>query len=622
MNRHRPKTSLFLILFTAVLFGSTVIPSTASSTETTAPPIGVERPQGLFQQIIHKSLLWLIANMDSAGFTPDNVYYGVYDSVGTYTYPIVGEREQEVTIDLGVLTNLLNTTIDTLEDDPDTESETTIYLNNLYTELLAHDEVTIYLKVDSDLSVTTSKDRKAVTIFYDNDRSVLDSFVKLKNNETITEQPFNGDEILTNIFMSLIRDEITGSYDVINTWNYEDETDAALLKDFIQRITDNRWLYNELSSLFRLPALNKMRTMVQKTNSWNASKENPRVLEYGRFQISQLKIDELKLRKVGQNLVISEYEYTYMEHHLLGSLVYNDTNDNGMMDIGVETVPVGQYNLSYPTIGDEALYRFDIKDVASRTYQMPQTTDDVLEFGSEFEDVVGYLQPIERNQDDTLFDISASHAYSMDEISTLFHFSVNNTDGSVDLKFDYVIGDWNDSESLQGFGFCQLMASTVVDAHRTRTFQWKNENNAELGDTNKDATKVSRFRFTSAEGLFGEIRLDDIPYFWGDTQEEVNAVGQLIPMNLIEVTYGRISSEADLIRSVSGDVTHKTYLYSISYPKWDGKSITHDPSFVVVGGEAAEDSDGTGVIPGFEFAAVFLSIPVLALIEVYRRKLK
>ncbi|MFX0186004.1 MAG: hypothetical protein ACFE95_23210 [Candidatus Hodarchaeota archaeon] len=622
MNRHRPKTSFFLIIFTVILFGLTVNPNTASSTGTSTPPIGVQRPQGLFQQALHQAFLWLVTNMESAGFTPDNVYYGVYDNVGTYTYPIVGAGEQEMTIDLSSMTQTLNTTIDRLKNDPDTDSETLIYLNNLYTELLAHEEVTIYLKGNSNVSITTIMDRKAVTIFYDKDRSVLDGFEKLKNNETVTEQPFNGDEILTNVFMSLIRDEITGSYDVINTWNYEDDSDASLLKDFIRRINDNRWLYNELGALFGLPALNQMRMMIQNTHSWEASEENPRVLEYGRFQISQLKIDELKLRKMGQNLIVSEYEYSYMEHHLLGSLVYNDTNDNGMMDIGVKTIPVGQYNLAYPTIGDEALYRFDIKNIYSRTYQMPQTTDDVLEFGSEFVDVVGYLQPIARNQDDTLFDISASQAYRVDEISTLFHFSVNNTDGSVDLKFDYVIGNWNDSETLEGFGFCQLMASTVVDAHRTRTFQWKNENNAELGDANENASKISRFKFTSAEGLFGEIRLDDIPYFWGDTQEEVNAVGQLIPMNLIEVTYGRISSEADLIRSVIGDATRKTYLYSISYPKWDGKSITHDPSFVVVGGLAAEDSDGTGTIPGFEFAAVFLSIPALALAEVYRRKRK
>ncbi|MFX1282636.1 MAG: hypothetical protein ACFFB5_03240 [Promethearchaeota archaeon] len=627
MIENKFKKSLFWFLVAASLFGTSVISSVGSSSIT---PIPVERPQGIRMNQMHNRFLWLIRSMQSAGFTPDNVFYGVYDSVGTYSYSIVDEREREVTIPLDDLIVLLNITINRLEE-IGTDSDALIYLNDLYTELLAHDEVIIYHKVDSDLSVASSHDRKAVTIFYDNDRSVLDTFDKIKNNETITEQPFSGDEILTNIFMSLIRDEISGSYEVINTWEYENGSDAALLKDFIRRITNNRWLYSEARLLYRLPIINKMRIMVQETNSWYASEEDPRVLEYGRFEISQLLIDKLNLRKVGQNLVINEYDYTYMEHHLLGSLVYNDTNENGMMDIGVETIPVGNYNLAYPTIGDEAQYRFDIKDINSRTYLMPQTTDNMLEFGSEFEDVVGYLLPIERKQDDSLFDISAGQAYNVDEISTLFHFSVNNTDGSVNLKFDYIIGNWNNSESLEGLGFSQLMASTVVDAHRTRTFQWRNENNAELGDTDENASKISRFRLASAEGQFGEIRLDDIPYLWGDTQEKANAVGQLVPMSLIDVTYGRISSEADLIRTISGDITRRTFLYSVSYPKWDGKSITHDPAFAAVGGLAAEasntsetqpPSDVESGIPGFELASVFLSIPILALIEVYRRKYK
>jgi len=627
MIENKLKKILIWFLVAASLFGTSIISGVGSSSVGSIP---VERPQGIKMNQMHNGFLWLIRNLQSAGFTPDNVYYGVYDSIGTYGYPIVGEREREVTITLNDLIVLLNTTIDRLEE-IGTDSGTLTYLNDLYTELLAHDEVTIYHKVDSDLSVASSHDRKAVTIFYDNDRSVLDTFNKIKNNETITEQPFSGDEILTNIFMSLIRDEISGSYDVINTWEYENGSDAALLKDFIRRIIDNRWLYSEARFLFRLPAINKMRTMVQETNSWNASEEDPRVLEYGRFEISQLLINELNLRKVGQNLVISEYDYMYMEHHLLGSLVYNDTNENGMMDIGVETIPVGNYNLAYPTIGDEAQYRFDIKDIDSRTYQMPQTTDDVIEFGSEFENIVGYLLPIERNQDDSLFDISAGQAYNVDELSTLFHFSVNNTEGSTNLKFDYIIGNWNNTESLEGLGFSQLMTSTVVDAHRTRTFQWRNENNAELGDTDENASRISRFRLASAEGLFGEIRLDDIPYLWGDTQEKMNAVGQLIPMSLIDVTYGRISSEADLIRSISGEITRKTFLYSVSYPNWDGKSITHDPTFAAVGGLAAEASDTSETqppsdvesgIPSFEFATVFISIPLLALIEIYRRKYK
>ena len=617
MIENKVKKGLFWLLVAASLFGTSIMPSVGSS-NVDMGSIPVERPLGIRMNQMHNRFLWLIRNMQSAGFTPDNVYYGVYDSVGTYTYPIVSEREREVTLALDDLTTLVNTTIDHLEE-TGIDSETLTNLNALYTELLAHDEVTIYHKVDSDLSVTSSHDRKAVTIFYDNDRSVLDMFSKIKNNETISEQPFSGDEILSNIFMSLIRDEISGSYDVINTWDYEDGSDATLLRNFIRRITDNRRLYSELRFLFRLPAINIIRTLVQETNSWYASEEDPRVLEYGRFEISQLIIDELKLHKVGQNLLVSEYDYKYIEHHLLGSLVYNDTNNNGMMDIGIKTIPTGQYNIAYPSIGDEAQYRFDIKEIENRNYQSPQTTDDVLEFGSEFENVVGYLQPIGRSQDNTLFDTSAGQAYNVDEISTLFHFSVNNTDSSTNLKFDYVIGDWNNTESLEGLGFSQLLASTVVDANKQRTFNWRHNDNTELDDDYENASQISRFRLTHAQELFSEIQLDNIPYIWDGT-EEVNAVGQLIPMNLIDVTYGVISSESDMIRGIKGTVQRKTFLYSVSYPKWDGKSITHDPAFSAISVQPDETSGTESGIPGFEFLAVFLTIPMLALIEIYRRK--
>ena len=91
-------------------------------------------------------------------------------------------------------------------------------------------------------------------------------------------------------------------------------------------------------------------------------------------------------------------------------------------------------------------------------------------------------------------------------------------------------------------------------------------------------------------------------------------------MNLIDFTYGRISSEADLVRGISGGVARKTFLYSISYPKWDGKSIAHDPSYTVIGSLAAEENGDEAGIPGFEYATVILAIPMIALIEVYRRK--
>ncbi|MCK4848560.1 MAG: hypothetical protein KAT16_06030, partial [Candidatus Heimdallarchaeota archaeon] len=133
-----------------------------------------------------------------------------------------------------------------------------------------------------------------------------------------------------------------------------------------------------------------------------------------------------------------------------------------------------------------------------------------------------------------------------------------------------------------------------------------------LDEEFENASRISSFRFADSTSQFAEIRLDDIPYLWDQT-EMINAVGQLIPMNLIDLTYGTISSEADMIRSMRGSTTRKTFLYSISYPKWDGKEIVHDPTFAVVSGTPSENTDTEGVIPGFEFATLFLALPLIAI---------
>jgi len=568
MNILKIKKSLITIFFAMFLLGLVTIPSVATSDQLVNAPITVKRPDGTLQAELHRNLLWLIRSMESADFTPDNVYYGVYNSEGSYSYPLVGSRVQNISVDVRPLIYLMNKTVERMEIDVSTDPQSLAYMKALLLDLQAHNTINIHYEVDSDLIITSSQDKKAVSIFYDKDRSVLDAFDLIAENKSITSQPFTGDEILTNVFMSLVRDEVSGSYKVTNQWKYEDGSDGTVLKQFVQRLSTHKWLTRELGFLLNLKGVNIMRTSVGPDyQEFQATPAAPKVLERGTFSISQLKIDSLILNKVGTNLLVKEYDYTYLEHHLLGTLVYNDTNDNGYMDVGVRTVPVGTSDISYPTIGDEALYRFDVKNIGDREYSSPVTTDNVLEFGSNFTNVQGYLQPLENNQDFSLFNVSTEDLHTVEEISTLFHFEVDNDEGSIALKFDYVIGEWDNSPELEGF----------------------------------DSTSE-----------FAEIRLDDIPYLWDQT-ETIYAVGQLIPMNLIDVTYGAISSEADLIRSMRGSTTRKTFLYSISYPKWDGKEIVHDPTFAVVSGTASENTDTEGVIPGFEFASLLLALPLIAI---------
>ncbi|MHA1966767.1 MAG: Heimdall-CTERM domain-containing surface protein [Candidatus Hodarchaeales archaeon] len=611
-----------LLLITISIFAGLTLSSASGVTDgTNVSPIRVSRPSGPMMQILHNGFLGMIRNMESANFTPDNVYYGTYDNVGSYTYSIVRNNERNFSVNLSSFQRILNSTISRLQEDPNAVPSDLAYLESLYAEIEEHNQINLYHKVDSNLNVTSSQDRKEVTILYDGDKSVIEALDAIKENRTITSQPFTGDEIFTNVFMSLVTDEITGTYEEWNQWTYEDGSNASQLREFVVGTTNNKLLMRELNFLYRFRDLNIMRTMTGPNHIFN---DIPRSIERGRFSVSQLKINTLNLKKTGQNLIINEFDYIYLEHHLLGNLIYNDTNSNGFMDIGVETETIGIHDIAYPSIGDEALYRFDMENIQTRSYQKPETNGDLLEFGATFTNVEGYLNPLEKNEDSSLFDVSTESLHTIDEVSTLFHFVVNNTDGSVSLKFDYVLGNWDNANELEGLSFNQLMATTAIDSSMTHRIQWRHENGTEMNNEEKNSSRMHRFRLGVVDDQFGEVSLDEIPYLWDDT-EEVYAVGQLIPLNLIEITYGRISSEGDMIRSLTRNIQSETYLYSVSYPKWEGKSIIHDPSFSVMGGQAAEASntDNTsGVIPGFEFISAIFTLPILYTISVYYKKRK
>ncbi len=613
------KKSLIAITSAILMLGIVVIPSTAVTTQLSTSPMPVTRPAGSLQNLLHRNILGLMKGMESANFTPDNVYYGVYNSEGGYSYTKQGSAVRNITLDLAGLKFLLNRSVQQMNTDVSIEPGTLTFMQRLLAQLQNHSTINIYYNVTSNAEIESYHERKAVTIFYDKDRSVLETFETIRENRTVSTQPFTGDEILTNVFMSLVKDKVTGAYRIINQWRFEDRSSGELLRRFIELLSSRTWLSKQLQYLLRLPNVNLMSALSAPTQFLSASPTEPKVLERGTFEISQLRIDQLDLARMGNNLVVKEYDYTYLEHHLLGTLIYNDTNENGYMDLGINKIGIGDNSIAYPTRGDEALYRFDMKDISSRAYSRPITTDNVLEFGSNFTDVSGYLQPLERNQDISLFNVSTDELHSIDEVSTLFHFEVDNDLGRVDLKFDYIIGEWSNSADLSGLSLNQLMGTTVFDAQKQKTIQWRNENNDSVEPDNENSSRISKFRFADATAEFAEIRLDDIEYLWDQT-EWVTAVGQLIPLNLIDVAYGAISSEADMIRSMRADVSRKTYIYSISYPKWDGKEILHDPAYAVMAGAGSEETDGPdGGIPGFEFLALFLAIPVLTYTSRRRR---
>jgi len=100
MYMKKTRKSLVTILFTAFMFGMLIIPNSTVTGQKLIEPMPVERPVGIFMGQIHGKLLGLIRGMQSANFTPDNVYYGVYNSEGGYNYPLVGSRERNISLNI------------------------------------------------------------------------------------------------------------------------------------------------------------------------------------------------------------------------------------------------------------------------------------------------------------------------------------------------------------------------------------------------------------------------------------------------------------------------------------------------------------------------------------------
>ncbi len=478
-------------------------------------------------------------------------------------------------------------------------------LTTLEAELNGHTSLTITRHDLIDLDVTSTIDDHAVVIFWDHDGSVVNVLDDLKNNETTGSQPFSGDEVLHITYMTDESRTISGSIEIENTWEYEDESSAHTLYDYL------KLLFNERTAglgLGNIPVHRFTYFLGPRSEVYDGTY----VEREARFGIAQLRINELMLRRTPQgHLYVSSSDFDFIEHHSLGNIIYNDTNGDGHLTLKMEKSPEG---VAYQANGSEALYRFRVVDFGDKTYQAPNTADNELNFGFDFSNVEGRLFPVDIDEDRSGFNSSyAPIAEKIDQLAGLFHFTVDPMTGESHLKFDYILGNWNDTEPLEGLSFAHLMGSNFIKRSTERSVdEVVSDDDQEVDDSTIETKRISRFRYRYGGRLVADIRLDDIPYEWNGTQQ--NAIGMLIPLRFAEMSFGRSSSNGAIITNMRGQVERRTYLYAISYPKWDGLAISHDPDYMVTSGvitSPSSSSEDSGKIAGFELGLGLIGMVVL-----------
>ncbi len=509
------------------------------------------------------------------------------------------------------------------------------FFDDLWMEIENRTSLSITLSYAVDAVVNVTAQASAAVILYDNDSSVVNAINKIKNNESVDSQPFTGDEVLTMVDQVLIQQEFDGFLETSSLWQYDDGSDAILLKHLVRILSRNRHYAENLAramhiniDLFR-EFLGPRHRIINTSDLGHTVKN-----AYGRFNVAQLKIHNLTLIRTSTGrIAIKNFAFSYFEHRMLGTTLYNDTNENGRLDLGIVRIPNRFANgpQIIPIMSPEAAYRVDWSGVESVTYQKPETVSDDLSMGVTFNNVTARLVPLHIRPEQALFNTSeAVSEQTIDNISIKFHFTIVPENATANLKFDYIIGNWSNKTVVEGLSLNQMFATAVIDS-KGGFRRMQMENQTEVDPDTSNTTRVRRFRFAEKTNIDAEIRLDDIPYTWNGT-EAVNATGELIPLHAGLRMFGKITQEGSTLMQMAIASKNQVYLYSISYPKFSGETISHDPTFSVVasspssssgtGETSPESSSGTegngGAVPGFEVPA--LLTVMLATSAIYLKK--
>ena len=598
---------------------STPMIQPSQATASTLRPISLVGPQGdvPFYGWLKSSIIPVIFGMKSANFTSGNVLYAEFTTNDQYTQFL------PISHDVSSLTVNLTSFKTNLQIYLSTHTGSTT-LNTLLSQVLSEIGSNTQLNINKTTNFVPTKivDQLShyVVILYDPDKSVINALDTIRSNQTLTTQPFTGDEVLTTVRMDRIVESIYGKFYSRNSFSYNNGTLATKLIELGTYLN-----FHPLQAYYLMNTLNITNelAMIRNFNSansvYNQTINQIRPLKNVNlgFDVSQMQINNLTFAKRGSNVILKDFNATLVESNSLGVTIYNDTNNNGIMDMNMRTVSSsipGINNTVLPHGSDEALYRVDFKNATSSTYVpvAKNTSSNELTFSFNAQNVGVDLNPVSKNLDNSLLN-NASLSQYISNFGLTFHFTVNSTDNSANVKFDYNLGDWSNQTMLQGLSLNQMFLTGVSDySGHQRVMRLNYGNNSAVND-NGASYQARKFLITAGQSPIASVTLDQQPYIWnGTTSEQAN--GQTLPLLFANYLFGSMTSYSNIIKTSGGSVSSAKYLYSLSYPVFGGYSINHDPTFSMV---ASTSSNTTSIsktgVPGFEFISLILALPVILL---------
>ncbi|TXT56416.1 MAG: conserved exported protein of unknown function [Candidatus Thorarchaeota archaeon] len=297
-------------------------------------------------------------------------------------------------------------------------------------------------------------------------------------------------------------------------------------------------------------------------------------------------------------MMLAENTTRWMEHYFLGMSVFNDTNDNGIMDNVYEPIEY-DFDEDGETDWTEYVMLLDQSEITHEFYaehaevgniQTPYlNADNEIQWSAEVTDIEGSLWGTYPWVGGTLNyygngdDIEVPSEFiepisvNIERLEMVYKFSA--TDDAAVIKIDQHVGDFTDPDTGQ--------IHSKLDGLSLSLNYWSSFSSVTVIES-EDDWDVSAPVLINPSGVlsirestndFATIDFGGT-YVWGKDGTTHDVGTTAIPIYNITgcYCYGFSTQEGT---AYTEEYTYSMYYYSSCYGEWSGYSITHDPVFSV-----------------------------------------
>lgn len=313
-----------------------------------------------------------------------------------------------------------------------------------------------------------------------------------------------------------------------------------------------------------------------------------------------------------------DVEFSFTQHHLLGGMLFNDTDHNGVPTVRYNNTGYtyndsqGIKNVTVPTT-NEFRYMLDLGNPGPTPWTVtpPTSNGTAVSWATQFNYPTLEAIPVGDDQYEAIFN-NANYSIPCTYLKFGFTFQPSFTDvqvpnaagnivntvrfGKGTIKLDQEFGKCTLPSNLigthQNLSLCVVYFSQIFNFNLKYTNLQNSSASAQTDWIARNNNKTLDFINSSSDDYFGSIDIAGPNYTLGNGSSYA-ASTEIVPFAFFSYTYDAQRNIANdnysISQGESGFRTQSLYVgitsawafYLVSYPHWDGQSLVHDPTFSI-----------------------------------------